>query len=74
MGGTVTRMQLWVEVPGGSQFDREAVVVDFEGTLEEVYKDTYVLVYGKGAGTFTGRNAFGAEIVQPAIAAEYVRW
>jgi len=73
-GGRVTRMQIWVEVPGGSRSDREAVVVEFAGVLEGVFEKDIVLVYGKGAGSFTGTNAFGAEIVQPAIRAEYVRW
>ena len=73
-GGRVTRMQIWVKVPGGASSDREAVVVEFAGVLEGVFEKDIVLVYGKGAGTFTGTNAFGAEIVQPAIRAEYVRW
>jgi len=73
LGGTVTRMQIWVQVPGGSAFDREAVVVEFAGVLDGVVKGIAVIVYGKGAGAFEGTNALGATIRQPAINAEYVR-
>ena len=74
LGGTVTRMQIWVQVPGGSAFDREAVVVEFAGVLDGVVKGSTVIVYGKGAGAFEGTNTLGAKIRQPAINAEHVRY
>lgn len=67
LGGTVTSIQMWVQIPGGTQFDREAVSVEFAGTLENVFEDTEILVYGEGAGTMEGKNGFGADISQPLI-------
>lgn len=69
-----TYMQLWVRIPGGTRFDREAVVVTYEGTLDEVYEESVITVYGVGRGTFEGKNAMGGDIIQPMIKAEYVRW
>ena len=65
-------MQVWVDVPGGSEFDREAVVVIFEGRTENVYEGTLVEFWGYGLGTYEGTNAFGGAIRQPAILAEYM--
>src|SRR6266508_1773497 len=73
-GGTYTFMQIWVQVPGGSEFDREAVAVNFDGTLEGVYDDSEVIVYGTGNGTMNGTNAMGASISQPMIEADTVRY
>ena len=72
LGDTVTRMQIWVQVPGGSDFDREAVVIEFPGVLDGVVKGSTVLVYGTGAGAFEGTNTQGAAIRQPAIDAEHL--
>ena len=69
----ITVFQMWVPVPGGNEFDQEAVVVRFPGSLDKVYKDSQVIVYGTGAGAFEGTNAFGADIRQPMIDATYVR-
>jgi hypothetical protein len=69
-----TAIQMWVQIPGGSEFDREAVAVFFDGTLDEVFKDSYIVVYGTGAGKIEGTNAFGGTVVQPLIKAEYVRY
>jgi hypothetical protein len=69
-----TVMQIWVQIPGGERFDREAVFVVFDGTLENVFKDSVVLVYGRGDGTVEGTNAFGGTVTQPKIVAEFVRF
>ena len=69
-----TAIQMWVQIPGGTEFDREAVAVFFDGTLDEVFKDSYIIVYGTGAGKLEGTNAFGGAVVQPLIKAEYVRF
>lgn len=74
LSGVTTIMQIWVQVPGGSEFEREAVVVRFKGTLEGVFKDSPVIVYGTGAGAFEGTNTFGAKIVQPGMDATFVRY
>lgn len=72
--GGRTFLQMWVQIPGGSEFDREAVAVVFDGTLETVFEDSYILVYGVGNGKLEGTNAFGGSITQPLIKAEYVRY
>jgi hypothetical protein len=45
----------------------DAVVVRTRDPLEGIYDNTVVRVYGTVAGTWTGANAFGAEIEQPLI-------
>lgn len=67
-----TAMQIWVSYPGASTVDREAVIVGFIGSLPELYEKDQVVVYGRGAGTFTGKNALGGEITQPLVKADYV--
>lgn len=71
---TVTYIQMWVQIPGGGALDREAVSVRFENTLEGVFADDYIIVYGTGAGSLTGTNAMGAEISQPLIDAGRIRY
>ncbi len=67
-----TFLQMWVAIPGGSQFDREAVVVTYGGALPNVYEKTKITVFGIGAGTDSGKNAFGGTNTQPAIRADRV--
>jgi hypothetical protein len=67
-----TSMQIWIERPGGSAFDRIAVYVTYPGTLPGLYKNDTVLVYGVGGGSVTGMNALGGIIGQPLIEAKYV--
>jgi len=67
-----TFLQMWVPIPGGTQFDREAVVVNYGGALPNVYEKTKITVFGIGDGTGSGKNAFGATSTQPAIHADRV--
>jgi DNA-directed RNA polymerase subunit RPC12/RpoP len=67
-------MQVWVDIPGGSEFDREAVVVLFEGATDNIYEGTEIEFWGYCMGTFEGTNAFGATIRQPMIAIEYLTY
>ncbi len=69
---TQTFLQMWVTIPGGTQFDREAVVVNYGGTLPNVYEKTKITVFGIGDGTDSGKNAFGGTNTQPAIRADRV--
>lgn len=62
----VTGMQIWLD--GGS----EAAVIVYEGESRGIYEGTWVTVYGVGAGTFQGTNAFGGTIEQPLIYADIV--
>lgn len=71
---TVTYIQMWVQIPGGGAFDREAVMVRFENTLEGVFADDFIIVYGEGNGSFEGTNAMGARISQPLIEAMRIRY
>lgn len=64
--GNFTAMQIWLD--GGS----EAAVIVYEGDSRGIYEGTWVTVYGTGAGTFEGTNAFGGSISQPVIAADIV--
>jgi hypothetical protein len=67
-------MQVWVDIPGGSEFDREAVVVLFEGATDNIYKGTEIEFWGYCMGTLEGTNAFGVTIRQPMIAVEYLTY
>lgn len=67
-----TFLQMWVAIPGGTQFDHEAVVVNYGGTLPNVYEKTRITVFGVGDGTGSGKNAFGGTNTQPAIRADRV--
>ena len=64
--GDLTVMQIWLD--GGS----EAAVVAYEGDSRCIYEGSWVTIYGTGAGTFEGTNAFGGIIVQPLIFADIV--
>lgn len=66
-------MQIWVEVPGGNTYDREAVLLYWTGNTEEVFEGTVVECVGYGLGSISGTNAFGGTVVQPAIQCEYFR-
>ncbi len=68
----LTGMQIWVSYPGASILDRIAVVVRYQGALPGVYTKQTVKVYGVGAGTFEGTNAYGGTISQPLVNAQYV--
>jgi hypothetical protein len=64
-----TFMQIWVDTPSG----REAVVVGYLGNQTPgLYEGMWVSVYGVGAGTVEGTNAFGGSISQPVILADIV--
>lgn len=71
---TVTYIQMWVQIPGGGALDREAVMVRFENTLEGVFADDFIIVYGEGNGSFEGTNAMGASISQPLVEAVRIRY
>ncbi|MDZ4718352.1 MAG: hypothetical protein SH847_07745 [Roseiflexaceae bacterium] len=70
-GETITQIQIWVTTPDGS---KEAVVVLFNGTLEKVFEESTIIVYGVGEGTYEGVNGFGATITQPKVKAAFVRF
>ncbi len=70
--GSVTTFQMWVTYPGASEFDRIPIAVVFEGNTPGYYEGAQVTVYGTGAGTFSGTNAFGAKITQPIIDAQHL--
>jgi hypothetical protein len=67
-------MQVWVDVPGGNEFDREAVIVLWAGRTGNIYEGSIVEFWGYGLGSYEGTNAFGAKINQPAISAEYLTY
>lgn len=71
MNGT-TYLQMYVPIPGGTAYDREAVVVHYRGTLPNVYEKTKIAVFGVGEGAASGTNAFGGKNTQPAIKADRV--
>lgn len=70
--GTETAMQIWVNYGTGGVANREAVVVHYAGSLPGLFEKDKVVVYGRGAGTFTGTNALGGQVTQPLITADYV--
>ena len=72
VSGKHTRMQIYVAVPGGSTFDEQAVVVEYDGASDGIYEKTNVLVYGTSNGTQTGKNRFGGEVTQPVVTADRV--
>ena len=68
-------LQMWVRKPGGGRFDTVAVVVKWgSGSIlpSQVYEDTWITVYGTGAGTFNGTNAYGGTITQPIVRATII--
>jgi len=67
-------MQVWVRVPGGDEFDTEAVAVYWRGRTTNIYEGTTVEFWGYGLGSLEGMNAFGATIRQPLIEAEYLTY
>lgn len=69
-----TIMQVWVSVPGGNEFDREAVIVTFNGRSDNVYEGSLVEFWGYSLGSFEGTNAFGGNIRQPLVHAEYMTY
>jgi hypothetical protein len=69
-----TAMQVWVDIPGGSEFDRDAVVVYFEGSTDGIYEGTEVEFWGYCIGTLEGTNAFGGIVRQPLISAKYLTY
>lgn len=62
----MTAIQIWLN--GGS----DAATIVYEGELTGVYEGTWITVYGFGAGTFSGTNAFGGTIIQPLIGADII--
>jgi hypothetical protein len=71
---TITYIQIWVQIPGGGLFDREAVTIRFENTLPDVFADDYIIVYGEGDGTIEFKNNLGATIRQPLVDAVRIRF
>lgn len=71
--GGHTSIQMWVPVPGGDTFDREAVAVSYGRTLSGVFEETEIDVLGVGAGEMSGENAMGGTISQPLIDADVIR-
>jgi len=72
--GSGAAMQVWVQIPGGSEFDREAVMVYWQGRTTNIYEGTTIEFWGYGMGSVEGTNAFGAAVVQPLISAEYITY
>ena len=67
-------MQVWVNIPGGSDFDREAVIVYWPGRTDSIYEGTTIEFWGYGLGSLEGTNAFGGTVRQPLIQAEYLTY
>jgi tetratricopeptide (TPR) repeat protein len=67
-------IQVWVQIPGGDEFDREAVVVYWYGTTTNIYEGTTIEFWGYGQGSFEGTNSLGGTIAQPLISAEYITY
>lgn len=67
-------IQAWVEIPGGNDFDREAVIVYWPGRTTNVFEGTTIEFWGYGLGSLEGTNAFGGTIRQPLIRAEYATY
>jgi hypothetical protein len=67
-------LQVWVEIPGGSEWDREAIIIIWEGGTTGIYDGTTIEVWGYAGGSLEGKNAFGATISQPMIEAEYLTY
>jgi hypothetical protein len=72
--GDSTYLQMWVQIPGGSQWDNEAVIVITDSALDGVYEDTAITVYSMGAGSQSGTNALGGTITQPVLVASYMMY
>lgn len=39
--------------------------------FDDIYENSYLTIYGVGAGEHCGKNAFGAEICQPLVVADF---
>jgi hypothetical protein len=65
--GEVTFIQIYVD--GG---DYDAVSVVFYGDSRGIYEDSWITIYGVGAGTFEGTNMMGGTISQPLIEADMI--
>lgn len=68
-------LQIWVNKPGGNRFDRVAIIIswlDDDILPPQLYEGTWITVYGIGAGTIDGTNAYGGTITQPLIFAEII--
>jgi hypothetical protein len=59
------QFQFWID--GG----RDAAYIVMQNPFSDIYEDTWVTVYGVGAGENCGTNAFGAEICQPLILGDF---
>jgi hypothetical protein len=66
-----TYMQIWVNAPDGSQ---EAVVVVYEGDSAGLFEGSWVTAYGTYIDEMCGTNAFGAEICQLLIVADFLEY
>jgi hypothetical protein len=51
--------------------DFDSFIAVHDGSVP-FYKEDLIVVYGEGAGSFEGQNAFGAEMKWPVIAAKYI--
>lgn len=67
-------MQMWVRHPNGDEYDRESVIVVFEGQTDGVYEESQVYVEGTGGGAFEGTNGFGGAIRSPVVYADRIRY
>ena len=61
-----TAVQIWVQRPGGNEFDRAAISAIYRGTTGWL-KGQSGTFYVVGAGTISGTNGFGAKVTQPAV-------
>jgi hypothetical protein len=62
-----TFIQMYVQ---GGNYD--AVSIFFYGDSRGIYEDSWITVYGTGAGTFEGTNLMGGVISQPLIIADII--
>ena len=69
-----TAMQVWVNVPGGNEFDRKAVVIFWTGNTDPIYEGTKVEFWGYCTGAIEGVTAFGGTVRQPSVLVEYLTY
>jgi hypothetical protein len=71
--GGNTGISLSVPVPG-AEFGAIYVQVGIAGTYADLYKGAHVIVYGVGAGSMTGKNAFGGTVTNAVVRGVSIRY
>jgi hypothetical protein len=68
-----TGISLSVPIPG-SAYDSIYVQIGITGTYPTLYKGAHVIVYGVGAGSMTGKNAFGGTVTNAVVRGVSIRY